>query len=81
MDELETREDGPATLLARVAGNSIPELKLAALDQAREFYGPEAELRVTGLEKVRTNWAAEDGEGKWWTTATVECLNLPAEDR
>jgi hypothetical protein len=78
-NELETREGGPDVLLARVQGNSIADLKLAALDQARELYGPDAELRIVGLDNIATSTFPEDG--KFRTTVTVRCLNFPDEDR
>ena len=79
MDELETRASGPDILNARVQADSIPQMKLAALDQARELYGPDAQLRIVGLDEIYTSHSPEDG--KFWTTVTVRCLNLPAEDR
>jgi hypothetical protein len=79
MDELETLAPGPDVLLARVQGNSIADLKLAALDQARELYGPDAQLRIVGLDNIATGTFPEDG--KFRTTVTVRCLNFPDEDR
>ena len=78
MNEQEQRLDGPDVLNARVYGDDIPALKLAALDQARELYGPDATLRIEHVETINTS--ATD-KGKFWTHVHVRCLNLPEEDR
>lgn len=77
MDQ-EQRTDGADTLCAQVYGDSIPALKLAALDKARELYGPDAELRIEGTGAINTSSL---GEGKFWAYVTVRCLNLLEEDR
>lgn len=78
MNEQEQRLDGPAVLRAHVHGDSIPALKMAALDQARELYGPDAKLRIERVDSINTS---SSDKGKFWTYVHVRCLNLPEEDR
>ena len=84
MDELRLEElgevDGPDVYRARVFGDSMPELKAAALDKALRFYGPKAQLQVLGVRDVASR-ALADGEGHTTATVYVRCLNLPEEDR
>jgi hypothetical protein len=78
MNEQEQQLSGPDVLVARVYGDDIPGLKMAALDQARDLYGPDAALRVEHVDRINTALA---DKGKFWTYVHVRCLNLPAEDR
>lgn len=78
MSEQEQRLGGPDVLFAVVHGNSIPELKMAALDKARDLYGPDAQLQIERVENVATSVAAE---GSFRAYVYVRCLNLPEEDR
>jgi hypothetical protein len=80
MDEQQIRQGGPDTFRAKAHGNSIPQIKLAALDKARELYGADAALRIEGLEEISTSWGDSE-DGKFWTWVTIRCLNLPEEDR
>ncbi len=79
MNEQEQRTGGPDILQAHVYGDSIPALKMAALDVARELYGPDADLRIEHVDPIQT--AVRHSKGKFCTSVQVRCLNLPEEDR
>lgn len=71
--------DGADVLRAYVHGNSIPELKLPALDKARELYGQAARLRIEHTGPVSTSPTSR--RGKFTAEVTLRCLSLPEEDR
>jgi hypothetical protein len=77
-DDTSQYTDGPDVLDARAYGDTIPEIKLAALDVARELYGPDARLRIEHVSGIATAIATDK---KFWATVTVRCLSLPDEDR
>jgi hypothetical protein len=77
MSEQEQRLYGPDLLIADVFGDSVPALKTAALDQARELYGEDAELAVERVGTIKTS--AFPGRGKFETWVRVRCLNFPGK--
>jgi hypothetical protein len=78
VNEQEQRLNGPDVLAALVHGDDIPALKMAALDRARELYGPDAVLQIEEVGTIRT---ACSPKGQFCTCVYVRCLNLPEEDR
>lgn len=68
------RLDGPDVLSASVYGNDIDGLKLAALDQARKLYGPDAPLQI---EDIGNLYNSSSSRGAFHATITVRCLKLP----
>ena len=78
MDEATQRQtsDGGRVLQITVYGNSHTELELAALDKAREFFGPDIQLEVIDEYKASRVPSYEDGGGKMYTAGmTVRALN------
>lgn len=80
MNEQDNYTSEADVLRARVYGDTIPAMKLAALDKARQLYGPDAQLRIEGTGTIDTSISGEPGR-VFTTTVTVRCLSLPAEDR
>lgn len=73
---------GPDVLRASVSADSLPGLGRAALDEARDLYGPDAELAVESTAYVAT-WGGP--RGSFRGEVRVRCLNfdsltLPGED-
>ena len=64
---------GPDVLRASVKGDSIDELKLAALDHARRLYGDDVSLSIEGVSDLYVAPVS----GKFIATVRVRCLNLP----
>jgi hypothetical protein len=74
------RAAGGDLLNAFVKANSIPKLHAAALGDAAELWGPEAELAV---EMTETITSPSSRHAKYATRVWVRCLNyatLPAWD-
>lgn len=69
---------GADVLVAHAYGNTIPAIQLAALDTARELYGPGAELRIEHTGEIFTSAL---GRGKFQADVTIRCLSFPGEDR
>jgi hypothetical protein len=82
-NEQEQRISGPDVLSAFVYGDDIPALKMAALDKARELYGPDAHLRIERVGQISAMTIRHmiETRGKFAATILVRCLNLPDEDR
>jgi hypothetical protein len=76
--EQEQRLDGPDVLDAFVFADDIPALKMAALDQARDLYGPDAQLAVERTGRISSGMPSK---GKFCAHVLVRCLNFPEEDR
>lgn len=74
-----SREAGPDMFTATAYGNSMDELKLAALDLARGFYGAEAPLQIEGVGPVEaTNpLGVARGRGRYNAPVRIRCLRLP----
>lgn len=53
-------------------GNSIPQIKMAALDRARELYGPQAELQI---EDIGTDHSANGYSHRFFADVEVRCMN------
>lgn len=66
------RTDGPDFLDAFVYGNSIPELRSAALAEAEALWGEKADAAVEGVGTIHT---ASSARGSFNATVTVRCLN------
>jgi hypothetical protein len=73
---------GPDVLRAFAYGNDINEIKMAALDQARELYGEKALLRVESMGHVGTAacWIPGDKGGRFCAYVYIRCLSVPVED-
>lgn len=72
------RPAGPDVLNALVYGDDIPGLTRAALDKARDLYGPAAELAVERVGSIDTSCHSK---GAFCTRVTVRCLNFfPGEE-
>jgi hypothetical protein len=78
VNDQEQQLSGPDVLVAFVYGDDIPALKMAALDQARDLYGPDAALQIERVDCIQTTASSK---GRFCTRVHVRCLNLPAEDR
>jgi hypothetical protein len=79
MDEQDQRTGGPDVLDAFVYGEDLLRLKMAALDRARELYGPDAQLQIERVGTIRTSSVL--GRPPFCTNVRVRCLNLPEEDK
>lgn len=66
------RRDGPDILVAHVHGDSIPELRGAALIEAAALWGETAESEVEGVSGVET-WRGT--RGRFAARVRVRCLN------
>lgn len=77
-DDRQTAGSSFDTLHAKVHGNSIPELKMKALDEAHRLYGPDAQLQIVNVGAIyaSNHIANHDGRGQWYTQVTVRCLNV-----
>jgi hypothetical protein len=76
----EKREDtdrGPDLLTAYVYGDSITAMKMAALDEARVLYGPDARLTVEGIGGISTTLMPSVAEerGRFRAVVQVRCLD------
>lgn len=82
-DQEQQTRPGPDVLRAFAYGNDITEIKMAALDQARELYGEKALLRVESMGHVGTSagWTPGGKGGRFCAHVYIRCLNLPEEDR
>lgn len=65
--------DGPDLLEATGRGETLPEMRAAAMAKARALYGQDAELRVESAGRIRTY-----GTG-FICMFTIRCLNFPRE--
>lgn len=72
MNEQDKRADGADRLTARVRGAGMDEIKLAALDEARAFYGPDAPLAIEGVFDITSS-----SRGGYFAFVVVRCLQLP----
>jgi hypothetical protein len=52
---------GQDVLAAHVYGDNVPEFRMAALDQARQLFGPDAVLRIERVESINTTTAQRPG--------------------
>jgi hypothetical protein len=73
---------GPDVLRAFAYGNGITEIKMAALDQARELYGEKAMLKVEAMGHVGTAacWTPGGEQGRFCAYVYIRCLDLNEED-
>lgn len=72
MNEQEQLLEGPDVLRARVYGNDVPGIQMAALDKAAELYGPSARLQIERTGAVYTSLSPD---GPFWAYVHVRCLN------
>lgn len=73
LDEIETRREAGGDMLgATVRGDSVSELKAAALLKAAELWGPDADLAIESVGSVGT---ALGSRGRFIATVYVRCLN------
>jgi hypothetical protein len=71
LDEIGARRtEGPDFFDATVRGDSISEMRSAALLKAAEFYGPDAQLEITG-----TGTVSGTGSSRPIARVYVHCLN------
>lgn len=68
------RRGSPDVLIAHVYGDSIPEIRGAALIEGAALWGEKADLAVEGIDTVRTS-AAGNPRGRFRTAVSVRCLN------
>jgi hypothetical protein len=76
LDAIEARRaEGGDVLAASVYGNSIPELREAALARARGLYGPRADLAVESIGTIGTSFSIR---GQFHAQVDVRCVNFAA---
>ena len=68
------RRSGPDFLSANVRGNSIPELQDAALRQAADLWGPDADAVIEEIDTPDSGYSTSGG-GRFHTRIRVRCLN------
>ena len=69
-------DDSPACMIMPAAGGtSIPAIKMAALDKARELYGPAAHLAIVYMGQVIVEDGPAAAERPFNAEVTVRCLN------
>lgn len=71
-NEQEQQLEGPDVLSARVYGNDVPGIQMAALDKAAELYGPSARLQIERTGTINTSLSSD---GPFWAYVHVRCLN------
>jgi hypothetical protein len=69
------RLDGPDVLHALSHGDTIDEIKLAALDEARALYGDDAPLQIEQVGSLNTG--VRRSKGRFFAYVIVRCLQLP----
>ena len=73
------RAEGGDRLQADVRGNSIPELRAAALEEAAELWGPGAQIEVESVGTVYT--CSRAGYPAFSACVYVRCLNYAEVSR
>jgi hypothetical protein len=68
------RRNGPDVLTARVYGDTIPELRLAALIEGAALWGETADLAVEGVADVDTSMPGSR-RGRFNARVRVRCLS------
>jgi hypothetical protein len=63
-----------------VCGDTREEMEMAALDQAREFFGPDARLRVIPEYSVVRNRDTSPGGKKWIASPGITVYELLERD-
>lgn len=71
--------DAPDVFTAFAYGDSVEAIKMAALDQARGFYGAEVPLQIEGVGSPRATRlpSVARSRGRYSAQVVVRCLRLP----
>jgi hypothetical protein len=72
------RTSGPDFMETMAHGNDINAIRMAALDIARDLYGPNARLAIEDTGTIQK--AVATHKGRFCAHVTVRCLDYPAEE-
>jgi hypothetical protein len=68
------RIDGRAEFITTAYGDSLPGIEASALAEARDLYGPDAELRLEHVGPVHTAFTTDPG--RYYARVKVRCTNF-----